>query len=45
MFSKNPLFPFLKWRARLVGDLRGDVLEIGVGEGANLRYYRNAERI
>jgi len=45
MFSKNPLFPFLKWRARLVGDLRGDVLEIGVGEGTNLPYYRHAERI
>jgi len=45
MFSKNPLFRFLKWRARLVGDLYGDVLEIGVGEGENLPYYRNASQI
>jgi ubiquinone/menaquinone biosynthesis C-methylase UbiE len=33
------------WRQRLVGELRGDVLEIGVGAGANLRYYGNAQRI
>jgi ubiquinone/menaquinone biosynthesis C-methylase UbiE len=33
------------WRARLVADLIGDVLEIGVGAGANLPYYRQAARI
>lgn len=34
-----------RWRERLVGNLTGDVLEIGVGEGENLRYYRQAQRI
>ncbi|MCE7988252.1 MAG: class I SAM-dependent methyltransferase [Caldilinea sp. CFX5] len=34
-----------RWRARLVADLPGDVLEIGVGAGANLPYYRQAARI
>ncbi len=33
------------WRRRLVGELQGDVLEIGVGEGANLPYYAKAARI
>ncbi len=33
------------WRARLVADLTGDVLEIGVGEGVNLPYYRQAAHI
>lgn len=33
------------WRARLVADLPGDVLEIGVGAGTNLPYYRQAARI
>lgn len=33
------------WRRRLVGELAGDVLEIGVGEGANLPYYRKAQQI
>jgi ubiquinone/menaquinone biosynthesis C-methylase UbiE len=32
-------------RARLVGDLRGTVLEIGAGNGLNLAYYRNVERL
>lgn len=34
-----------RWRARLVADITGDVLEIGVGEGANLPYYRQADRL
>ncbi len=34
-----------RWRRRLVGELRGDILEIGVGEGANLPYYGKAQRI
>ena len=33
------------WRARLVADLPGDVLEIGVGQGTNLAYYQQAARI
>lgn len=33
------------WRIRLVADLPGDVLEIGVGEGANLPYYQQAARL
>lgn len=33
------------WRARLVRDLTGVVLEIGVGTGQNLSYYRKAERV
>lgn len=33
------------WRERLVAELTGDVLEIGVGEGANLRHYRQARQI
>jgi ubiquinone/menaquinone biosynthesis C-methylase UbiE len=32
-------------RARLVGDLRGTVLEIGAGNGLNLAYYRNVDRL
>ena len=33
------------WRRRLVGELRGEILEIGVGEGANLPNYRKAQQI
>lgn len=33
------------WRDDLVGDLEGDVLEIGVGSGANLARYRRARHI
>jgi SAM-dependent methyltransferase len=32
-------------RARLLADLTGDVLEVGAGTGANLRYYRRAARV
>ncbi len=32
-------------RAALVGDLEGQVLEIGSGTGANLPHYRNAARV
>ncbi|WP_174550688.1 hypothetical protein [Microtetraspora malaysiensis] len=32
-------------RDHLVGDLSGQVLEIGVGTGANLAHYRAAERV
>ncbi len=37
--------PASSWRARLVRDLEGDVLEIGVGSGANLPYYARAGRL
>lgn len=33
------------WRARLVGSVQGDVLEIGVGAGANLPFYRAASSV
>lgn len=33
------------WRARLVEGLAGDVLEIGVGTGANLPHYRAAASV
>lgn len=32
-------------RARLVGDLRGQILEIGVGNGLNLAHYRAVDRL
>jgi ubiquinone/menaquinone biosynthesis C-methylase UbiE len=34
-----------RWRVNLVRDLRGKVLEIGVGSGANLAHYRQAEHV
>jgi ubiquinone/menaquinone biosynthesis C-methylase UbiE len=34
-----------RWRARLVQNLTGDVLEIGVGSGANLPYYYQARTV
>ena len=37
--------PFVRWRVNLVRDLTGDVLEIGVGKGENLAYYRQASHV
>lgn len=34
-----------RWRENLVRDLPGKVLEIGVGSGANLAHYRQAEHV
>jgi ubiquinone/menaquinone biosynthesis C-methylase UbiE len=45
MFSKNSLFRPSIWRSNLVSDLAGDVLEIGVGTGENLPFYRLAHHI
>jgi ubiquinone/menaquinone biosynthesis C-methylase UbiE len=33
------------WRSELLGDLRGDVLEIGAGTGRNLDHYRQVQRL
>jgi len=33
------------WRRELLGDLRGDVLEIGAGTGRNLDHYQGLERL
>ena len=33
------------WRGALLGDLRGDVLEIGAGTGVNLDHYRDVTRL
>ncbi|HED19465.1 MAG TPA: SAM-dependent methyltransferase, partial [Gammaproteobacteria bacterium] len=30
---------YRKWRPTLVGDLRGKILEAGVGTGKNLKFY------
>lgn len=45
MNKSNKPTGFWRWRERLVGELTGDVLEIGVGEGANLRHYRQARQV
>lgn len=45
MNQKDRATNLWRWRERLVGELTGDVLEIGVGEGANLRYYRQAHQV
>jgi ubiquinone/menaquinone biosynthesis C-methylase UbiE len=42
--SPSPPF-YARWRARLVQELSGDILEIGVGKGENLGYYRQANRV
>jgi ubiquinone/menaquinone biosynthesis C-methylase UbiE len=39
------MLPFSRWRARLVQDLAGNILEIGVGTGANLPFYRRADHV
>jgi hypothetical protein len=33
---------YRKWRPELVGDLRGEVLEAGVGTGRNLGHYHSS---
>jgi ubiquinone/menaquinone biosynthesis C-methylase UbiE len=45
MITRNPLLRPGRWRANLVQDLTGDVLEIGVGRGDNLPYYRQAHHV
>ncbi len=35
----------LEWRHKLVGDVEGDVLEIGAGTGRNLPYYPAGARV
>jgi len=39
------MFQFFRWRTRLVADLSGHVLEIGVGDGPNLPLYRRAAHV
>jgi len=45
MGKRTSLFQPWRWRANLVANLTGDVLEIGVGEGANLRHYGQANHL
>lgn len=45
MGSETRAQPTPGWRARLVRDLEGDVLEIGVGDGTNLLYYQRARQV
>ena len=33
------------WRTNLVGELSGNILEVGVGTGPNLAHYRSASRL
>ena len=33
------------WRSNLVGELTGDILEVGVGTGPNLAHYRSASQL
>ena len=39
------MFNLLRWRAQLVGELTGTILEIGAGSGPNLRHYRQADHV
>lgn len=39
------MFGLVGWRQRLVRNLTGTVLEIGVGTGPNIRHYRNASHV
>ncbi len=41
----NPFFSRPSWRERLVRDLTGQILEIGVGKGENLPHYRQAAAV
>ncbi len=45
MSNRFGLSVLIHWRSDLVKDLTGDVLEIGVGKGENLGYYRMADRV
>ncbi len=45
MDNRTSLVHLWRWRANLVAGLTGDVLEIGVGEGANLRHYQRASQV
>lgn len=42
---RDTLDAMRNWRPHLVENLTGEVLEIGVGSGANLRYYRRAAHV